>query len=361
MATNNPFATIFSGALATALIFVSSGYATAQESAVDVQNDVMDVTLFRGAANNTWFEVYFNAVPIEGVESVEMQSHAIDLRPERDVTLHVEIFNPNSSIPLIITPGGNGDTSGFGSFARNVAAAAPELKVIIYDRRNLGQSEVNFGSDPQMIEEGEDLHVLIERLDVAPVALYGMSSGGRSNLIVASRYPEDVAALVLAPLTGGPLAAARLSEEYFLKYLNNEQLTTMEHISDSPINSMEALSETPLWNAYLERNTSEKRERFFRQDISDFRAAMKTSGTHLRTTGDQTALGMSDTDLAALEIPATLILHHGSYIDYLHPITNARAALTLIPNSSLGFAPYLPEILEALVPFVKTHTPMLEQ
>ena len=34
----------------------------------DIQNDVMDVTLFRGAANNTWFEVYFNAESIEGAE-----------------------------------------------------------------------------------------------------------------------------------------------------------------------------------------------------------------------------------------------------------------------------------------------------
>ena len=54
-----------------------------------------------------------------------------------------------------------------------------------------------------MVEEGEDLHVLIDRLIVAPVTLYGMSSGGRSNLILSARYPSDVAALFLAPLTGG--------------------------------------------------------------------------------------------------------------------------------------------------------------
>lgn len=129
---------------------------------------------------------------------------------KRDVTLHVEVFNPDGTIPLIVTPGGNGDTRGFGGFARNVAAAAPELKVIIYDRRNLGQSEVSFGREPQMVEEGEDLHVLIQRLGVAPTALFGMSSGTRSNLILAARYPEDIAALVIAPLTGGPYAAARL-------------------------------------------------------------------------------------------------------------------------------------------------------
>lgn len=212
-----------------------------------------------------------------------------------------------------------------------------------------------------MIEEGEDLHVLIERLGVAPVALYGMSSGGRSNMVLASRYPEDVAALVIAPLTGGPLAAARLSEEYFLKYLNDEKLSTMEHISATPITSLKALSETPLWSAYLARNTPAKQARFFDADIAVFLAAMRTSGEHLQATRYQTALGMNDEDLASLTIPATLILHHGSYTDYLHPVTNTRAATTLIPNSSFKFAPHLPDVLEALLPFVKKYTPKLDK
>ena len=115
------------------ILFLYRSALGAEGDTGDIQNDVMDVTLFRGAANNTWFEVYFNAEPIEGAEKVEMESLEINLRPERDVTLYVEIFNPRAQIPLIITPGGNGDTSGFGSFARNVAAAAPDLKVIIYD------------------------------------------------------------------------------------------------------------------------------------------------------------------------------------------------------------------------------------
>ena len=352
-----PFSIIALGMVFT----VSTRLFSAELNTGDIQNDVMDVTLFRGAANNTWFEVYFNAVPTEGSEDVEMQSLDVDLRPERDVTLHVEIYNPSASIPLIITTGGNGDTDGFGGFARNVAASATELKVIIYDRRNLGKSEVSFGSEPQMVEEGEDLHVLIDRLGVRPASLYGMSSGGRSNLILAARYPEDIAALVLAPLTGGPLASARLAEEYFLKYLNDEILTTMEHISESPITSIEELSETPLWDAYLARNTDEFRERFFNSNFDEFRSAMKASGNHLRDTGDQGALGVYDNELAQLKTPATLILHHGSYIDYLHPITNSRAATTLISNSSLEFAPYLPEIINVLVPFVKTHTPSLSQ
>ena len=323
------------------------------------ENDESDVTLFRGAANNSWFPVYFNAEPEPGAEDVPVEIREINLRPERDVTLHVEIYNPEGSIPLIITPGGNGDTNGFGGFARNVAAAEPDFRVIIYDRRNIGLSEVTFGSQPQMVEEGEDLHILVKRLGVAPAAFYGMSSGGRSNMILASRYPEDIAALIIAPLTGGPYAAARLSEDYFFKYLPEKTLMTREHLDNLPLTSMQDVAETEYWSAYLDRNTLERRARFFAANVSDFLAAMRTSGEHLQATRFQTALGMPDEALAAIRVPATLLLHHDQYSDNLHPITNSRAATTLINNSTFAFGRELQQILEALVPFVKAHTPPL--
>lgn len=340
--------------LAALLLCITNVFADHHEK---TDND--DVTLFRGAADNSYYALYFNALPAPGAENVVMETHAVDLRPERDVTVHVEVFNPKGTIPLIVTPGGMGDTDGFRGFARNVAAAAPELKVFIWDRRNVGRSEVSFGTEPLTVEEGEDLHVLIQRLGVAPATLYGMSSGARSNMILASRYPEDVAALVIAPLTGGPIAAVRLAEEYYLKYLSDENLATMAHVTKTPLTSMEDVAKTPLWSAYMARNPQELKARFLRQDIADFRAAMKRSGEHLRSYRHKTALGMTDEQLAGLKIPATLILHHGDETDELHPIPMARAATTLIQNSTFEIAPHLEPVLDVLLPFVKQHTPAL--
>ena len=310
-------------------------------------NDVEeDVTLFKGASNNSYFEVYFNALPEPGVDELECEKLTVDLRPERDVALYAEIYNPQARIPLIVTPGGMGEIDGFGGFARNVAAAAPDLKVIIWDRRNMGRSGINFGSDPLSMEEAEDLHVLIDRLGVGPAAFYGMSSGARSNMVLAERYPDDMAAFVIAPLTGGPLAAQQLAEEYYLKYVNDVTLTSMEEVA-----------KTPLWAAYVERNGAEGREELMRQDVSDFLGAMKRPGEHLRSFGQKTTLGMTDEQLAALTVPATLILHHGQEVDYLHPIAHSRAATTLLQNSIFEFAPTLEPILELSLPFVREHTP----
>jgi pimeloyl-ACP methyl ester carboxylesterase len=133
------------------------------------------------------------------------------------------------------------------------------------------------------------MHVLLQRLEVGPATLFGMSSGSRSNMILAERYPEQVAALVIAPLTGGPVAAERLSEEYYLKYLSDDNLTSMEEVA-----------KTPLWQAYLERNTPDLHAAFMEQDVDDFLAAMKRTGEHLQSFRSKTTLGMTDEQLAAL-------------------------------------------------------------
>ncbi len=307
-----------------------------------------DVTLFKGASNNTYYAVYFNALPEPGVDELECDKLTIDLRPERDVTLYAEIYNPNADIPLIVTPGGMGEIDGFGGFARNVAAAAPDLKVIIWDRRNMGRSSINFGTEPLSIEEAEDLHVLIDRLGVGPAAFYGMSSGARSNMVLAERYPDDIAAFVIAPLTGGPMAASQLPGEYYMKYVEDDNLTSMEEVA-----------KTPLWSAYIDRNGAKGREHLMQQDVSEFLAAMKRAGEHLQSYAQKTTLGMTDDQLAALTVPATLILHHGQEADYLHPIPHSRAATTLLKNSTLEFAPTLQPILDLLLPFVREHTPAL--
>ncbi|MFT4872378.1 hypothetical protein, partial [Congregibacter sp.] len=83
MSNRVTFGSLLTTLFFTALLSLSKTYAEEAEKVLDVQNDVMAVTLFRGAANNSWFEVYFNALPIAGAGDVEMQVHAINLRPER--------------------------------------------------------------------------------------------------------------------------------------------------------------------------------------------------------------------------------------------------------------------------------------
>ena len=330
-----------------AALLCASNVLVAQESRVNIDpNYNPDATLFKGAANNIWIDVLFKATPAPGSDSVLTDNLRVDLRPDRDMTLNVEVYNPNGSIPFIVTPGGMGDIEGFGAFAKNLAAASIDLKVIIMDRRNLGRSEVSFANaEPMAGKEAEDLHVLLQRLEIDSAIFYGISSGSRSNMVLAERYPEQVDALIIAPLTGGPIAAQRLSEEYFLSYLRDDSLT-----------SMEAVAQTPLWKGYMERNSPELQKIFMEQNIDDFLATMKMTGEFLASFHAKTTLGMTDEQLMSLEVPATLILHHGQEIDFLHPKVNARAATTLLQNSTFKIAPNLQSIVDEILPFVNEYS-----
>ncbi|RZO78714.1 MAG: hypothetical protein EVA63_10555, partial [Halieaceae bacterium] len=61
--------TLFVSALFPSL----SAFAASTGQVIDVQNDEIDVTLFRGAANNSYFPVYFKALPEKGAEKVDME------------------------------------------------------------------------------------------------------------------------------------------------------------------------------------------------------------------------------------------------------------------------------------------------
>ena len=65
---------------------------------------------------------------------------------------------------------------------------------------------------------------------------------------------------------------------------------------------------------------------------------------------------LTDEQLMSLDVPATLILHHGQEIDFLHPKVNARAATTLLQNSTFKIAPNLHSIVDEVLPFVREYT-----
>lgn len=85
--------------------------------------------------------------------------------------------------------------TGAGIWKRQIADLAKEFRVVAYDLRGSGRSEVTPG--PYGIELlSEDLRSLVESLELGRVALLGHSMGGSIALAYAARYPADVLALV---------------------------------------------------------------------------------------------------------------------------------------------------------------------
>lgn len=85
--------------------------------------------------------------------------------------------------------------TGASIWKHQIADLASDSRVITYDLRGSGQSEVTPG--PYTIDLlAQDLRALVEELDLRRVSLVAHSMGGSIALAYAAAHPSDVAALV---------------------------------------------------------------------------------------------------------------------------------------------------------------------
>lgn len=88
-------------------------------------------------------------------------------------------------------------------FEHQVEALKDRYRVIVYDSRGHGESEVTRGGY-DMDTLAEDAAGLIEALDAGPCHFAGLSMGGFVALRLASRWPELVRSLVLLDTSADP-------------------------------------------------------------------------------------------------------------------------------------------------------------
>ena len=80
------------------------------------------------------------------------------------------------------------------------AVLSANYKVIIWDRRNSGASDFAIDDKPSEFDcYVEDLHSLLQELDLVPAYIAGGSGGMLTSIYMAHCYPDDVKGLVLLP------------------------------------------------------------------------------------------------------------------------------------------------------------------
>ncbi len=103
-------------------------------------------------------------------------------------------YEEYGSGPSLVLVHGLGAT-GTDLWKKQIADLAGDFRVVVYDLRGSGRSEVTPG--PYTIGQlADDLDGLVEALGLAPVALMGHSMGGSIVLEEAGRQPERVRAAV---------------------------------------------------------------------------------------------------------------------------------------------------------------------
>jgi pimeloyl-ACP methyl ester carboxylesterase len=230
------------------------------------------------------------------------------------VAINYEILGERGPF-VALQPGGRRAGSALRSLAGKIAEAGH--RVVLYDRRNTGASTIAINGESENDEWADDLHELLAQLDALPAYIGGSSSGCRLALILASRRPEDVRGLLLWRVTGGAVAAERLTNQYYTS-----------HIAAAEQGGMAAVCALDHWSEVIATNP-QARAILTVMDAPDFIARMTRWRQSFLAGTEHPVLGLSPAQLRGMTMPACIAPGK----DPVHPLTAGQAAHRLMPNA----------------------------
>ena len=195
---------------------------------------------------------------------------------------------------VALSPGGRRDISGIEPLARPLAGAGH--RVVVFDRRNCGASDVVIDGDESEYEIwADDLYELLSRLGALPVVVGGSSSGCRTSLLFALRHPAAARGLLLWRVTGGRFACERLAEEYYGQY-----------IAAAKRGGMAAVCAMEHWKERIEVRP-ENRAALMKMDPERFIAVMSHWREYFVRGADLPVIGATEAELQSIQAPACVV------------------------------------------------------
>ncbi len=233
----------------------------------------------------------------------------------RGVAINYEVLGDRGPW-VALQPGGRRGLVGVKPLGQKIAEAGN--RVLVYDRRNCGASDISFeGEDSENEVWAADLHGLLLQLDAAPAFIGGSSSGCRLALLTALRYPGDARGLLLWRVTGGAFAAGRLVQNYYTQFIEAAQR-----------GGMEAVCRTEHF-AELIANNPANRARLLSMDAERFVAVMNKWRRSFNEGANHPVIGISADELRSITMPACIIPGN----DRTHPREPGQIAHRLMPNA----------------------------
>jgi pimeloyl-ACP methyl ester carboxylesterase len=219
---------------------------------------------------------------------------------------------------VALSPGGRRGMDAVEGLASRLAAKG--YRVLIHDRRNTGASDITIGGKESEYEIwADDLHALLQERGGLPAVVGGSSSGCRTSLLFALRYPQAVRALLLWRVTGGRFACERLAENYYGQFIKLAQS-----------GGMQAVAESEHWAERIQMRP-QNRDVLMKMDVKQFIAAMEHWRSYFLRGADQPVIGVTDADLKSIKVPTLIIPGN----DKTHGNAIGDIAKRLIPNSEL--------------------------
>jgi pimeloyl-ACP methyl ester carboxylesterase len=235
----------------------------------------------------------------------------------RGVNISYEVLGSGGAW-VALSPGGRRALDNVKPLARRIADAG--YRVLVHDRRNCGLSDIVIGGEASEYETwADDLYDLLSQLKAMPVVVGGSSSGCRLSLLFALKYPQAVRALLLWRVTGGAFAAARLTDNYYDKYIRAAQEGGMAAVCALD-HFQERIAARPQNRAVL-----------MAMEPKSFIAAMQRWREQFAKGAELPIIGASEPDLNSIKVPTCIIPGN----DKTHSHATAAAAHRMIAGSEL--------------------------
>ncbi len=207
--------------------------------------------------------------------------------------------------------------------------------MVLHDRRNTGASDVLIeGDDGEEVIWTDDMHALMTELGALPAFFGGGSAGARTSMLFALRYPQAVRGLLLLRVTGGPVAAARLPDNYYGQFIRAAREGGMEAVCATE-QWKERIAANPRTGEYMRKLPPETFIKVLTRWMEIF-----VAGTHLPV------MGVTDDELRSIKVPTLVIPGN----DNTHSSTSGLAAHRMIAGSELHRLP-IEDTDVPLIPF----------
>jgi len=243
----------------------------------------------------------------------------------RGVTINYQVLG-DAGPWVALSPGGRNALDSVHSLAQRIADE--KYRVVIFDRRNCGASDVVIeGKDSEYEIWADDLHDLLEQLNALPAIVGGSSSGCRLSLLFALRHPDAVSGLLLWRVTGGAFAAKRLAEKYYGLYIRAAREGGMAAVCQTE-EFAERIAARPA-----------NHDRLMAMDPDHFIAIMSHWLEYFEAGADLPVIGVSEADLRSIAVPTCIVPGN----DNTHPPVVAETAHEFIADSEIH--PLMDEVL----------------
>ena len=227
---------------------------------------------------------------------------------------------------IALTPGGRFSKEIPGLRPLADALVAGGHRVLLWDRPNCGESDVQFYGYTESHMRAETLHAVITGLDIGPCIIAGGSGGARDSILTTMLYPDIVTKLVVWNIVGGVYGSLALAGHY-----------VMPSIQAVRGMGIEGLMRVKEWRERIDANPANE-QRFLDLDADEFlKVMLRWLNAYVPKPG-QTIPGVEDEMFSDITVP-TMIIRGGEH-DWDHPKRTSLEINCLIKGSELIDPPW---------------------